>query len=389
MATIETYTLASGAKRYRVRYRTPENRSTDKSGFTTRRDAQAFAATLEVSKLSGTYIAPAAGRMTVGQVARQWLDSSSATVKATTMAKHESAWSFRVEPRWGSVAVSDVRPPAIKAWVAQLHSAGVGAASIESALDVLRGALGTALDDRALLVNPAAGVKPPRRKLSKRGYLTIPQVEALAVEAMTGRPEFGTVVGFLAYTGLRWGEMAALRVESFDMLRRRVHVTEAVAEVRGKLVWGTPKDHERRSVPFPAFLAPPLAQLMKGKARGDLVFTGAKGAVLAVSRFRPRVFAPAVSRAREADATFPIVTPHDLRHTAASLAVSAGANVKAVQTMLGHASAVLTLDTYSDLFPDDLDAVAARLDDAVRKQSVGFLWVPDSRGPAQNPGQGL
>jgi integrase len=389
MATIETYTLASGAKRYRVRYRTPENRSTDKSGFTTRRDAQAFAATLEVSKLSGTYIAPAAGRMTVGQVARQWLDSSSATVKATTMAKHESAWSFRVEPRWGSVAVSDVRPPAIKAWVAQLHAAGVGAASIESALDVLRGALGTALDDRALLVNPAAGVKPPRRKLSKRGYLTIPQVEALAVEAMTGRPEFGTVVGFLAYTGLRWGEMAALRVESFDMLRRRVHVTEAVAEVRGKLVWGTPKDHERRSVPFPAFLAPPLAQLMKGKARGDLVFTGAKGAVLAVSRFRPRVFAPAVSRAREADATFPIVTPHDLRHTAASLAVSAGANVKAVQTMLGHASAVLTLDTYSDLFPDDLDAVAARLDDAVRKQSVGFLWVPDSRGPAQNPGQGL
>jgi hypothetical protein len=57
--------------------------------------------------------------------------------------------------------------------------------------------------------------------------------------------------------------------------------------------------------------------------------------------------------------------------------------------MLGHASAVLTLDTFSDLFPDDLDAVAAHLDEAVRQQSVGFLWVDERRGPAQNPGPGL
>jgi integrase len=54
--------------------------------------------------------------------------------------------------------------------------------------------------------------------------------------------------------------------------------------------------------------------------------------------------------------------PHELRHTAASLAVSAGANVKAVQRMLGHKSAAMTLDVYSGLFDDDLDAVAARLD---------------------------
>ena len=169
MATIETYTLGSGAKRYRVRYRTPENRTTNKSGFTTKRDAQAFAATVEVSKMSGTYIAPAAGRITVADVARQWLGSSSATVKATTMAKRQSAWSFRVQPRWGAVAIGDVRSPAIKVWVAELHAQGVGAASIESALDVLRGVLGSAVDDRALVVNPAAGVKPPRRRLSSVG----------------------------------------------------------------------------------------------------------------------------------------------------------------------------------------------------------------------------
>jgi integrase len=114
--------------------------------------------------------------------------------------------------------------------------------------------------------------------------------------------------------------MAALKVASFDMLRRRVNVTEAVAEVRGHVVWDTPKGHERRSVPFPAFLTEPLAALMVGKGRDDLVFAGEKGAVLRVSTFRPRIFAPAVARCRSVDDMLPKITPHDLRHTAVSLA---------------------------------------------------------------------
>jgi len=228
LATIETYTLGSGAKRYRVRYRTPENRTTNKSGFTTKRDAQAFAATVEVSKMSGTHIAPAAGRITVADVARQWLSSSSATVKATTMAKHQSAWSFRVQPRWGAVAIGDVRPPAIKVWVAELHAQGVGAASIESALDVLRGVLGSAVGDRALVLNPAAGVNPPRRRLPKRGYLTIPQVEAVAIEAAMQRPSMEPLLGSWPIPGCG-GERWLPCVLKFDMLRRRIKVSEAVA----------------------------------------------------------------------------------------------------------------------------------------------------------------
>ena len=78
-------------------------------------------------------------------------------------------------------------------------------------------------------------------------------------------------------------------------------------------------------------------------------------------------------RCQAADQTFPTITPHDLRHSAASLAISAGANVKAVQTMLGHASATLTLDTYADLFADDLDAVAAHMDAAAEAAGVGIV----------------
>ncbi|WP_441788573.1 tyrosine-type recombinase/integrase [Leifsonia sp. 2MCAF36] len=73
------------------------------------------------------------------------------------------------------------------------------------------------------------------------------------------------------------------------------------------------------------------------------------------------------------------LTPHDLRHTAASLAVSSGANVKAVQRMLGHKSAAMTLDTYADLFDDDLDAVAMRLDAGGRQKNVGKVWAQRGR----------
>ncbi len=112
------------------------------------------------------------------------------------------------------------------------------------------------------------------------------------------------------------------------------------------------------------------------------MFTDQRGGVLRNSNWRARVFAPAVQvvrgatleqRAKERAATgeaippeFPSITPHDLRHTAASLAVSAGANVKAVQRMLGHAKASMTLDVYAELFDDDLDEVADRLDARIR-----------------------
>jgi integrase len=75
-------------------------------------------------------------------------------------------------------------------------------------------------------------------------------------------------------------------------------------------------------------------------------------------------FETAVKRAQSIDPTLPRVTPHDLRRTAARLAIGAGANVKAVQRMLGRASAAMTLDVYADLFDDDLDAVAKALDQA-------------------------
>lgn len=186
----------------------------------------------------------------------------------------------------------------------------------------------------------------PRAQRSEKRFLSHQQVRELADAA----GPHGTVVLTLAYCGLRWGELAALRVSRLDLMRRRLTVAEAVTEVRGHLTWGTPKSHQHRSVPVPRFLVDDLVVLVAGKAPTDLVFTTTSGAVLRNLNFRREVFDQAAVGAGLGG-----LTPHELRHTAASLAVSAGANVKSVQRMLGHASAVMTLDVYSGLFDDDLE----------------------------------
>ena len=110
------------------------------------------------------------------------------------------------------------------------------------------------------------------------------------------------------------------------------------------------------------------------------MFTAPNGGPLRNTNFRSRVFAPAAASVGLAG-----LTPHDLRHTAASLAVAAGANVKAVQRMLGHASASMTLDVYAGLFGDDLDAVANRLDEAVAARDADYLRTGTAGGRRGRP----
>ena len=112
----------------------------------------------------------------------------------------------------------------------------VGAPTIENAFGLLRQVLGAAVEDSRITRNPCDGVSLPKRQHADRGYLSHAQVAALA-DAVKRQ---GEVVRFLAYTGLRWGEMAALRVQDFDMLRRRVKVSRSVTE-SGGLVWRPPK----------------------------------------------------------------------------------------------------------------------------------------------------
>jgi integrase len=230
-----------------------------------------------------------------------------------------------------------------------------GPTTVIRSYGILAAILDIAVRDRRIAENPARGIRLPKKTPKRRVYLSHEQVELLAQES-----RYPALVYFLAYPGMRWGEATGLRVQDVDLRRRRVFVQENAVLVGGKLHIGTPKTHVSRSVPFPDFLTADVEEAMVGERQDSALFGDGFGYMI-----RPNSqdgwFAAAVKRAMKTDSTFGRVTPHDLRHTAASLAVSAGANVKAVQRMLGHASAAMTLDTYADLFDDDLDYVADAL----------------------------
>jgi integrase len=221
---------------------------------------------------------------------------------------------------------------------------------------------------KRLAVNPAKGVENlPRKTGKRRVYLSADDVYQLSDECGQHR----TLVLVLAYTGIRWGEVVGLRVRDVEFLRRRLSVSQNAVQLGVRHTVGPTKGRKSRSVPVPEFVLNELSMQCAGKAPADLVFGDG-------TRFLPRPksstgwFQAAVKRAGVQK-----ITPHDLPHTCASLAVSAGVNVLALQRMLGHTSPAMTLDTYSDLFDDDLDAVAVTLQSRYSRSSVGKMWAQE------------
>lgn len=375
MASIEKRTR-NGQVSWYMRYRDPAGRQRSKS-FERKVDAQRYLTNVEASKQTGVYVDPTRTKLTVGEWAERWL-AGQAHLKPSTRFRYECIVRKDILPRWGTTTLAGVSHSAVQTWVMEL-SKRLQPATVRKTHRVLSLILALAVKDGRLARNPAADVNLPRVTATEQRYLTHEQVHALAHAAAApetvskhGRPneryiaQYRLIVLFLAYTGVRFGEMAALRVRRIDFLRRRAVIAESVTLVGAEQVWGTPKGHERREVPLPAFLVEELAGYVEGKAPDDLVFTGVRGGgALRAPIFRRSAF----DRAALAIG-LPGLHPHELRHTAASLAIASGADVKLVQKMLGHKSAVMTLDQYGHLFDDRLNDVADRLDAAARSADV-------------------
>jgi integrase len=307
--------------------------------------------------------------MTFGEMAEKW-SSTKVGLKASTRIRYESALNTHVLPRWQRTQLSAIDHEAVQAWIGELHASGMSGAAVRKIAVVFSGVLDLAVRSKRLQANPADGVELPRANSKRKRYITAQQVEVLAEAAATLPPDrprlmsdpsfaqYRIVVFVLAYCGLRWSEIAALKINNVDIARRRITIGAAVVEVDGVgLVWGTPKSHETRWVAIPQFLASELRDHIGDGEPDALLFTSPEGGVLRNRNARRAWFNRAATAAGAAG-----LTPHELRHTAASLAISSGANVKAVQRMLGHASAAMTLGLYADLFEDDLETVADRLD---------------------------
>ncbi len=358
MSSIEKR-IRDGHVSWLVRWRGPDHRQRKRS-FRRRVDAERYLAGVSMGLLDGSYIDPARSRLTVGEWSVPWM-AGRVHLKPKTLSSYRSLLRTKVLPRWESVALARISHADVVAWMSDLRESGLSASQTRQAYHLFASMLDDAVKDSRLSRNPASGVDLPRRPQQERRYLSHDQVAALSAACGPYR----LLVLVLAYCGLRWGEAAALRVRRVDLLRRRLEVVASVSDVDGQMVFGSPKSHQSRSVPLPRFLVDDLALRLAGRRPNDLVFPSPAGAVLRVQNFRRRCFDRAC-----VEVGLDGFVPHELRHTAAALAISAGASVKAVQSMLGHASAAMTLDRYGHLFGDDLDAVADRLDEAARVSGV-------------------
>jgi integrase len=342
---------------YRAHYRDPSGRERKRS-FARMTDARRFLVGIEDSKLRGAYVPPEAGRVGFAEWAERWFKTT-ADLKPGTRRTYRQLLDNQVLPHFGSATLAGVDRLAVREWVAALVEGGLSPSRVRNAHQVLAQVFTAAVEGGRLARNPATGVRLPKRVDREMLFLDAAKVEALADASA---PHHRVLVYFLAYTGLRFGEVVALKVRRLDLLRGTCEVVEAATEVGSRLEWGTTKTDERRTVRLPRFLCDELAAHLAGSP-GDpdaLVFTAPMGGPLRERKFLHGQLKPAARRAGLPGT----LRAHDLRHTAASLLIRQGASVKAVQKTLGHKSAVVTLDRYGHLWPDELEDLAERLDRA-------------------------
>lgn len=276
-----------GAVLWCLRYVNPETGRERTETFRLKRDAERRLTEIEASKLTGSYVDPRAGKVTVGVWAERWLDVQ-VQLKATTQARYRSILDVHVIPRWGEAELAKVRHSDVQKWVADLSSVR-SPATVRKIHRVLSQVLGSAVKDGRLVRNVAEGIALPRVRSKERRYLTHEQVSDLADACAdvpvskyastteADRGAYRLLVLFLAYTGLRWGELAGLRVGRLDLMRRRASIVETYVVVGGHVVPSDPKNHERREVPVPRFLIDELAAHVAGKAPDALVFGRREG----------------------------------------------------------------------------------------------------------------
>jgi integrase len=369
MATIEKYETGSGATRYCVRYRTPDCRQTRKRGFATKRDAQAWADQLEVDKRRGAYVAPAAGRVKLGEYAREWLESKH-KLKPSTRARYQVVVDTAIAEH-SRVALGDISRRWVREWVSDL-SVDLAPASVHKTVGVLRQVLAMAVAENRLALNPVDGVELPPVTSVEQRFLSLDQLHELAGAAGAYRP----LVYVLGTCGLRFGEVAELRWRDLDLDNLRLRIARSVTLVDGMFVVGSPKNGKARTVSLPAL----VADLLEPGDLDGLVFPDSAGGYMRGTNVRRRWWSRAVAAAQLFPRTVtdaagkPIVEYefklHELRHTAASLAIQAGANIKALQNMLGHESAGLTLDRYGHLYESDVEAVGVAINSLLTRDCV-------------------
>lgn len=326
--------LQSG--RWQARYRGPDGlmRSAPET-FGTKRDAEQWLTVVESEMLRADWSDPLAGRVPLGEYGERWIKEH--RLGERTREEYDSLWRHHIGPYLGRMELAEISTDTVRSWRVTLLRDGRSEDRTAKAYRLLRAVLNTAVDDRKIKRNPCRIKSAGDHRAPERPTATVAQVYALA-DRMPGR--FRVLVLAAALTGLRWGELIALRRCDLDLAGGVLQVRRRLAQPRrGGLREGPPKSQAGvRSVALPDVLVEELRQHIDsyaGPGPEGLLFRGPKGAALRRSNFgRSTKWAKTVAAAG-LPAGFHF---HDLRHTGNQLAAASGATTRELMHRMGHGS---------------------------------------------------
>jgi integrase len=318
---------------------------------------------LQTENLAGTLTKPL--KLTVAQYMAEWLEGTAkGEVRASTYIDYESVARNHVNPAIGGVQLTKLTPIHVRSMVANLEKAGVSKRMQQKAYAVLHRALADAVKMGMLPKNVCSAATKP--KVEKKSFRVLsPEEVHRFLEVAKGDRLYALYVLAIA-TGLRQGELFALRWEDIDLKTHRLSVTHTMQELKGEHKLGQPKTNAgRRLVLLPAFAVAIMEEhkkRMAAEGHGDTwVFCDTAGNPLRKSNVMRRSFVPLLTKAK-----LPRIRFHDLRHTAATLLMAQGVHPKVVQERLGHSQVNLTLDVYSHVLPSLQEEAASKLDELFR-----------------------
>lgn len=330
---------------------------------------------------SGTY--QGTNKMTVSAWFREWLDVFCANkVKPLTLQSYESVIKNHITPAVGAMKLQAVKGTHIQKIYNTMTAAGLSGKTVKNVSAVLHKAFSVALKQGLITSNPCEGAELPKAGRHEIAPLADEEIPRF-LEAINGSP-MRNAYALCLFAGLREGECMGLSWKQVDFQRGRITVSQQLQKekIKGGRYYiepttksGKPRTIEPPPIAFEYLRAEKVKQAENRLAAGaawsnpdDLVFTDESGRHYAVSTFYKRFKQIAASVGR------PDARPHDLRHTAATVAIASGADVKSVQTLLGHATASFTLNVYAHTSEQMMKDTASRVQgyyDGLRKDPAG------------------
>ena len=389
---------STGGHRWQARWVDRDGLERSKS-FARKAEAQAHITKITTDLTTGTYADPLRSAVTFGTVAEAWHKMKAAAGKAPkTVGDYRGLLDVLLLPKWGDHRLRDINHEALQEWFSWLSTdpaarqhpkrdkegkvlpVGLSPSRVIQTHRVTHQVFDFAIRSKYLAVNPADRIELPSKPGSKKLALSHEQVRTLAdamvgaaaavrqrsdtAPAKTSPQGLATMVRVMAYAGLRYSEIAALRVSDVDIDARRIMVGKSRTQVRGRghVERDDTKNHLKKPVPIlTTELAEALTVEVDGRTPSEYLFPGPDGGAMSEGWFMARF-----SKAVEALGV-PDVTPHTLRHSAGSLAIGetpSGTGLLLAQALLRHKNLTTTANVYSHLIDGDWEKLAAAMDRA-------------------------